>query len=291
MNFKSISRKFGMYLFYTLAAISSLALSFGIIAFLFNLDDKGLLQIILILLLITVIFWLITFGLSIIGEQDKALRKKQFINLIHKIPLIILSTFITGIYIMIMFFFLSFMTVSKYGGGGMAGDSDKVILMGVLVVMGVIIISLVMYKVMNTEKQDIALTIYNQFSILKWTSLIVLPFGVWASYYFYHTEGDVAWIAMGVWSLIFYGFYRLFNRIAEKVQNHIIDANLNRIIHEKRKKVLHQQKEGKTEITEVVTSVNISPSISDELQKLKNLLDTNVLTEEEFKVQKERLLK
>ena len=202
-----------------------------------------------------------------------------------------LSTFITGIYIMIIFFFLAFMTVSKYDGGGMAGDSDIAILLGIVIALGIIIISLVMYNVMKTDKQDISLTIYNQFSILKWTSLIVLPFGVWASYYFYNTEGTAAWIAMGIWALIFYGFYRIFNRIAEKVQNHITDANVNRIIHEKRKKVLQQKKEDKTVNNEVASSSNISTSLSDELQKLKNLLDANVLTEEEYKVQKERLLK
>lgn len=276
-----------MYFFYTLAALSSLALSFGIIAFLFNLDDKGLLQSVLILLLVTVSFWAITFGLSILGEQDKEVRKKEFINLIHKLPLILLSTFITGIYIMIMFFFLAFMTVSKYDGGGLAGDSDMAILLSVVIAMGVIIISLVMYKVMKTDKQDITLTIYNQFSILKWTSLIVLPFGIWASYYFYHTEGTAAWVAMGIWALIFYGFYRLFNRIAEKVQTHITDANVNRIIHEKKKKVINEQKE----VSVNTTNISTNNSLADELQKLKNLLDTNVLTEEEYKVQKERLLK
>ena len=288
MNIKSISRKVGMYFFYTLAAISSLGLSFGIIAFLFNLDDKELLQSVLILLLVTVSFWAITFGLSILGENDKTVRKKEFINLIHKIPLILLSTFITGIYVMIMFFFLAFMTVSKYDGGGMAGDADIAILSIVVLSIGVVIISVVMYKVMKTDRQDITLTIYNQFSTLKWASLIALPFGIWASYYFYHTEGTDAWIAMGIWGLIFYGFYRIFNRIAEKVQTHIFDANVNRIIHEKKKKIINEQQN-------VQEPINISPasnvSLADELQKLKNLLDTNVLTEEEYKTQKERLLK
>jgi hypothetical protein len=279
-----------MYFFYTLATLSSLGLSFGIIIFLFSFDNKKILQSVLILLLVTVSFWGITFGLSILGE-DKSIRKKEFINLIHKLPLILLSTFITGVYIMIMFFFLAFITVSKHDGGGLAGESDIAILLGVVISMGVVIISSVIYKVMKTDKQDITLTIYNQFSTLKWTSLIVLPFGIWASYYFYHTEGTAAWIAMGIWALIFYSFYKLFDRIAEKVQNHITDANVNRIIHEKKKKVLQQQKENKTEIIEVTLSSNVSPSLADELQKLKNLLDTNVLTLDEYNIQKERLLK
>ena len=286
MNFKLIARKSGMYFFYTLSAISSLGLSFGIIAFFFNLDDKSLLQSVLVLLLLTVTFWAITFGLSILGEKDKELRKKEFVNLIHKLPLIILSTFITGIYVMIMFFFLAFMTVSKYDGGGMAGDADFLTLSIVVVVIGVIIISLVMYKVMKTDKQDITLTIYNQFAILKWASLIVLPFGIWASYYFYHKAGGVAWFAMAIWGFIFYGFYRLFNRIAEKVQNDITDANVNRIIHEKKKKVVSELQE--TPMNVSTTSTN---SLADELQKLKNLLDSNALTEEEYETQKQRLLK
>ena len=93
---------------------------------------------------------------------------------------------------------------------------------------------------------------------------------------------------MGIWGLIFYGFYRLFNRISEKVQTHITDANVNRIIHEKKKKIINEQQN-------IQEPKNISPtpnvSLADELQKLKNLLDTNVLTEEEYKTQKERLLK
>ncbi len=280
-----------MYFFYTLSAISSLGLSFGIIVFLFNISNKELLYKLLFLLLLTVAFWAITFGLSILGKQDKAVRKKEFVNLIYKLPLILLSTVITGVYVFIIFFFLSFMTVSNYANGGLAGDADFEILLGVVVAMGVIIISLVMYKLMNTDRQDITLTIYNQFSILKWTSLIVLPFGVWASYYFYNSEGSAAWIAMGIWALIFYAFYRLFNRIAEKVQNHITDANLNRIIHEKKKKVLKDQEEDRINASEVEISSNKSTSVVDELLKLKNLLDSNALTEEEYKVQKQRLLK
>lgn len=288
MNIKSISRKVGMCFFYTLASISSIILSFFIIAFLFNFDNKELLQRILILLLSTVSFWAITFGLSILGNKDKTLRKKEFINLIHKLPLILISTFITGIYVMIMFFFLAFMTVSKYDGGGMAGDANIAILSIVVLAIGVVIISVVMYKVMKTDRQDITLTIYNQFSTLKWASLIVLPFGIWASYYFYHTEGIDAWIAMVIWGGIFYGFYHIFNRISEKVQNHITDANVNRIIHEKKKKIINEQQNVHVPINNYSTS---NVSLADELQKLKKLLDENVLTKEEYKIQKERLLK
>lgn len=288
MDIKNISQKVGIYFFHTLAAISTLALSFGIIAFLFNLDDKGVLQTVIILLFVTAALWAITFGFSIIGESDKTVRKQEFKNLIHKTPLILLSTFITGIYVMIMFFFLAFMTVSKYDGGGMAGDADIKILTIVVLLTGIAIVSVVMHKVMKTDRQDITLTIYNQFSTLKWASLIVLPFGIWASYYFYHGAGSGATVAMVIWSLIFYGFYRLFNRLSEKVQDHITDANLNRIIHEKKKKMINEQ-ENVQPSANSMTITNVV--VADELKKLKDLLDSNILTEEEYNIQKERLLK
>jgi hypothetical protein len=46
----------------------------------------------------------------------------------------------------------------------------------------------------------------------------------------------------------------------------------------------------KKENTELETSSPTNSSIADELRKLKGLLDDGVLTEEEFKIQKERLL-
>jgi len=288
MNFKSVSRKAGMYFFYTLSAVSSLIFAFGFILFIFNIDNKEILKNLLISLTATAAFWLITFGLSVLGEQDKTVRKKEFIKLLHKFPLILLSTFITGIYILIIYFFFLSITVTENGAGTEFSDT---VLMTIMVVVGIVIILLVMNKVMKTEKQDIPLTIYSQLSVLKWTSLVVLPFCIWSVFYFYHKGDAIDWVAMGIWFLILYGFYRLFNRIAEKVQNHIVDTNLNRIIHEKKKRILNEQSASKTEEKIDKASISDANSIADELQKLKNLLDANALTEEEYNTQKERLLK
>ena len=61
-----------------------------------------------------------------------------------------------------------------------------------------------------------------------------------------------------------------------KLQN-ILDSNSTQNIQKK-------------ESTKLETSSPTNSSIADELKKLKNLLDDGVLTEEEFKIQKERLL-
>lgn len=85
--------------------------------------------------------------------------------------------------------------------------------------------------------------------------------------------------------LIFYGFYRLFNRISEKIQDHITDANLNRIIHEKKKSIINQN-----EVSEGSYVEEAKKSVSDELLKLKELLDAKILTEDEFISQKKKIL-
>ncbi len=266
----------------------SLVVSFSLIGFILNPDDKDLLHAVLITLGISLALWVSVFGLiSIGGNKTKEERKTEFINLLQKIPLMLLSTAITSVYIFIIFFFFSFVTVSNYGGGGIAGDSNIEILSLCVCLLGFIIIGVVMNKVLNTDKQDFNLTIYNQFSVLKWASLIVLPFGIWASYYFYKDAGGYAWVAMVVWAIIFYMFYRVFSRISEKVQGHIQDASVNRILHEKKKKMVNDSKNHTPIQTQ---NVDNSLLVADELTKLKLLLDTGVITQEEFDKQKSKLI-
>ncbi len=284
MQFNNILRKIGIYFFYTFSVLSTLTLAFLIIAFLFYYNSKEMLYSVLICSLFTMIFWCITFILSTFNYKDSKKRKEKFLDLIHKLPLILLSVVITGVYLVLIFFLMAFLTTSSYSGGGMGADIDFSLLLIIVSLVGTLIITAVMYKVMKTDKQDITLTIYNQFSVLKWTSLIILPFGLWASYYFYHTSNKIgSWGAMIIWGLIFYGLYRLFNRISNKVQDNIIKSNYNRIIHEKKKKILNDT----TNKPENIQSSNFT----EDLIKLKELLDTGVLTEEEFNIQKQKLLK
>jgi len=235
-------------------------------------------------LLLTAIFWGSTFYLANLDKNKTKEQKIQELkDLLTKMPLILASSVITSFYVLIYFFFFGFLTVSKYGEGGWGGDAGQALIwVFLLIAMG--IFGTVMYRVFKTEKQDITLTLYNQFTVLKWSSLIALILGIWSTYYFYHNEGVGGWAAMFVWDFILYVVYKFFDRLSNKAQDSITDSNLNKIIHEKKKKISNKEP-----ITNMVNNNNIS--VADELKKFKDLLDQGVITQEEFDNQKQKLIK
>jgi hypothetical protein len=273
-------------LFITMALLSSFIsciFAISLLILIFNFDDKSSLYMFLGTLILTVLFWALTFYLiNLDKNKSKEQKLQELKDLIRKLPLILASSIITSFYVVIYFFFFSFLTVSRYGGGGWGADATQ-ILIWVFLIIAMTIFGIVMYRVFKTEKQDITLTLYNQFNVLKWSSLIALFFGIWSTYYFYHSEGTLGWIAMFVWNFILYTIYKFFDRLATKTQNSIIDSNLNRIIHEKKKKILSK--------AENQNSVNVyGISTADELRKLKILLQEGVITEEEFDKQKKKII-
>jgi hypothetical protein len=277
MNTKSFALKSIIIVLILLSSIFLLAASIALIGIVFNPGSKDKLYSFLGSLIICAIFLGITFYLA---KSDKKKNKAEKLieakEIFLKMPLILASCFITSIYVLLYFFLFAFITTSEYGKGGAGGDASSPLLLIVFITCGIFIFALVMYKVFKTEKQDITLTLFNQFSILKWTSLIILPFGLWASYFYYHNEGSGAWIAMIAWGIVFYLIYKLLSRLSEKVQNQIIDSNINRILHEKKKGLINNKPSG--------------DSVATELMRFKNLYDQGVLTQKEFEKQKMRLL-
>lgn len=287
MELKKILHKSIIVIMIVLSTVFSMVFAFSLFAFIFNFDDKGILQFFVIASVICTLLWTGTFLIASIDKgKSRNERFKEIKDIISKIPLILLSSVITTVYVLVYFFFFGFMTVSDYGEGGWGSDAGEALIY-VFSGIAILIISIVMYKVFKTDKQDISLTIYNQFSVLKWSSLIALPFGIWSTYYFYHEEGTVGWIAMIVWSLILYFVYAMMKRISNKVHDSITDANLNRIIHEKKKKMINQEPVRQ----ESIISESVSKDIIDELRKLHELVKDGILTNDEFEIQKQKLLK
>lgn len=287
MNAKNFALKSLFLVLVLISTVISLITSLALIAFVLNPGQKETLQLFLGSLILSALFWGSTFYISTLDkEKTKAEKWQEIKDIIIKMPLILASSAITSVYVLIYFFFFAFMTVSSYDKGGLGGDAGFPTLMIVFLFLGVGIFGVVMYNVFKTEKSDITLTLYNQFSVLKWSSLIALPFGLWASYYFYHTEGGAAWVAMFIWGLIFYGIYKVFSKLTDKVQEQITNANVNRIIHEKKKSILNKNQTPQF-ATQQTTNVS---SVADEIKKFKDLLDQGVITQEEFEKQKQKLI-
>lgn len=288
MKIKTLALKSLFLVMALFSIIFSLSTALTLIGFVLNPGSKETLQIFLEFLILTTIFWAITFFVSTLDkEKSKKERWSELKNLFVKLPLILASSAITSVYVLLYFFFFTFITVSSYGDGGIGADTTRGILLTVFGILGIVIFGLVMYKVFKTDKQDIFLTLYNQFSILKWSSLIVMPFGLWASFYFYSSQSSAgAWGAMIIWGLIFFGIYKLCSRLTEKVHDQITNANVNRILHEKKKSMVNKNATPQTKPIENVSSIGIA----DELKKFKELLDQGVITQEEFDTQKQRLI-
>jgi hypothetical protein len=284
MDGKQIAKKSILVVLILLSIIFSLATVFSFFAFIFNPSEKGLLQFFVISVILCSALWGLTFYLAKSEKtQTKDEQKKELKQIITKLPMIIVSMIVTSIYVFIYFMFFGFMTVSKYGSGGWGGDNSSLALGIVFFLIAVGIFGSVMFNLFKTDVQDLKMTLYNQFMILKWSSLIALPFGFWSTYYFYNTEGFAGYIAMFVWMIILYGVYKLFAKISNKVHESITDSNVARILHEKRKKA--ETKE--PDIQQIPTN-NIS--IADELKKFKDLLDQGVITQDEFDNQKKKLI-
>jgi len=285
MDTKNLAKKSLLVVLILLAIVFSLATAFSFFGFVFNPSEKGLLQFFVVSALGCATLW---GGVFYIAKSDKTQtkeeRRKELKDIIIKLPMIIVSMVVTSLYVFIYFMFFSSMTVSQYGKGGLGGDNSSLVLGIVFFLIAAAIFGAVMYNLFKTETQDLKMTLYNQFMILKWSSLIALPFACWASYYFYSSKGSSAtWIAMFIWMLIFYGAYKLFAKLSDKVHESITDSNVARILHEKRKKA-----ETKETVVQQ-TSVN-NMSIADELKKLNDLKEQGVLTEEEFNEQKRKLI-
>ena len=293
MQIKSIAIKGAFLMLALLSCLFSLACAGSLIVLIFNFDDKNILYSFLGTLVLTVFSWAFTF---FVANLDKNKTKKEKIEelktLFVKLPLILASSVITSFYVLIYFFFFAFITVSKYGDGGWGADVGTTLLLVVFTLIGISIFGIVMYKVFKTDKQDMTLTLYNQFTVLKWSSLIALFFGIWSTYYFYHDQGGGGYVAMFIWDLILYGIYKLFSRLSNRAQESITDSNVNRILHEKKKEVLKRKEDGeKTDNHQEQNTTTNTIGIADEIQKLKQLLDDKVITEIECETQKNKLLK
>lgn len=287
MKVKNFARKSLFLVLVLLSIVISLITSFVLIGFVLNPGSKEILQLFLGALLTCSMFWGLTFYTSTLDRaKTKKEKWQEAKDIVIKMPLILASSTMTSVYVFIYFFFFSFITVSDYGNGGLGADSSMPVLIIIFLFAAIGIFGVVMYKVFKTEKADITLTLYNQFSVLKWSSLIALPLGLWASYYFYHTEGGAAWIAMFIWGLIFYGFYKLFSKLSDKVHDQITNANANRIIHEKRKSMLSKGQNAPR------TNQHVNDfSVVNELRKFKELLNEGVITQEEYESQKQKLIR
>lgn len=281
MNVKSVALKSLFVVFALLSGFVSFIFVISLFVFIFNPSEKSYLYLFLGTLVLTVLFWGITFFIANIDKNKTKEQKIQELkDIATKMPLILASSLITSFYVLIYFFFFSFLTVSKYGKGGWGGEAGQYLIF-VFFLIAMSIFGIVMYRVFKTEKQNITLTLYNQFTVLKWSSLIALFFGIWSTFYFYHNKGAGGWFAMIIWDIVLYVVYKLFDKLSNKVQNNIIDNNLNRIIHEKKNKIINQN-------TYIASSSNIS--VADELKKFKELLDQGVITQEEFDNQKQKLI-
>ena len=282
IDYNTVGKRMLLILSVLVSSFSSYLFALSLLLFVFNMDDKKYLYIFLGLLLLTAVFWGLTFLVAGMDKnKTKAEKQKEFKNLVAKMPLILASTVITSFYVLIYFFFFSFLTVGKEGGyGSTAGQ----ILIWVFIAIALVIFSIVMYRVFKTDKQDITLTLYSQFNVLKWSSLIALILGVWATYYYFHDGNFVSWGSMFLWDLLLFGIYKFFDKLANKAQKTITDTSYNRIVHEQKKNILND------ELTPKNTSTPQVASVADEIIKLKKLMDDGVITAEEFDVQKKKLL-
>jgi len=232
-----------IYILILLSAILTTATCFikGIYFIIHPLNSNHLISS-LLLLVISTLLWFYIYYLKVRNtELTKLERQKALETMFRKLPLILLSITITGVFSALYFFFFAFLTVSSYGKGGMGAKVTMEILFTLTFIMVFIISYFVIKPVLETEESDTSLTVYNLFSKLKWTALIVLPFGIWASYYFYHDQGFSAFIAMIFWDLVFIGIYKGCSAIAKKVQAEITEASVNRILHEKKKKMIQNK--------------------------------------------------
>lgn len=283
METKAIVLKGAFLVMVLLSCFISFVFAISLFVFIFNLDNKFFLYLFFGTLLLTTIFWAVTFYLANLDKnKTKEERKEELKQIITKMPLILASSIITSFYVLIYFFFFGFLTVSKYGGGGWGGHAGQT-LIWVFLLIAIAIFGTVMYRVFKTEKHDITLTLYNQFTVLKWSSLIALIFGIWSTYYFYHNQGVGGWVAIFVWDFILYAVYKFFDRLSNKAQDSITDSNLNRILHEKKKSIINKN------INPLIPNTN-TVSIADELRKFKELLNEGVITQEEFDKQKSKLI-
>jgi len=175
-----------IYILTLLSAVLTTVTSFiKLIYFVIHPTNSNHLITSLILLLVATLLWFYIYYIKGRNtELSKIERQKALETMVRKLPLILLSIVVTGVFSVLYFFFFAFLTVSKYDGGGV-GATVSIEFLFVLTFLGVLVISYFVIKpILETEDSDISLTVYNLFTKLKWTALIILPFGIWSSYYF-----------------------------------------------------------------------------------------------------------
>lgn len=239
MSFLKILRGVLFTVLLFLSSVSFIVTVFSFTVFIFQMERKEVLYTFIFsgvstLILNFSMISLITFKKGL-NKQEKIEQLKQTMK---KLFFSLINLFISIIYSFIYFMLFAFITISEFDKGGMGADAGEGILLGFFISLTIVIYLISIVMLLKTHPHNITHSIYIEFLILKWSSLFIFIAGIWATWYFYHTEGFTGYLAMLIWDLIFYAFYKGLSELSRRVLRQIKNWDSHIIQHLKKKEML-----------------------------------------------------
>ncbi len=225
-----------------ISVIFSIIMFFSFFAFLFRPEQKIFLYLLLFLFIINLILYGLIVFLVFYGKnqnRDEKIRTLKDIG--KKMVFSLINLVATILYSFVYFMFFLIITVSSAGKGGLGGDASFAVWGIIFVSISIIIYAVSLLLILKTHPHNITHCIYIEFMVLKWSSLVIFVFGLWATWYFYHSTGWTGFIGMAVWDLIFFAFYKALSNLSKKVLRQIKNWDSHIIQHIQKTELLKKR--------------------------------------------------
>jgi len=144
-------------------------------------------------------------------------------NALKRVGFAIVNLLLTVLYFTLITFLLIFSTAPDYYGNKATYMADEPIIFPILIPLFFLTLGLTQYLTFKIKPEKMLDALYAEFVVLKWLTLGTAIFGCFGTWWFYHSAGVGAHIAMVIWWGIYGLVYLVISRIAGRITSLIAD--------------------------------------------------------------------
>lgn len=144
-------------------------------------------------------------------------------NTVKRIGFAIVNLLLTVLYFTVMTFLLIFSTMPDYYGDQTSYVTLEQAIFPILIPLFLLTLGLTQYLTFKIKPDKFLDALYAEFIVLKWLTLGTAIFGCFATWWFYHSSGVGAHIAMIIWWGVYGLVYLVISRISNRITNSIDD--------------------------------------------------------------------
>jgi len=147
---------------------------------------------------------------------------------IKRIGFAIVNLILTILYFVVITFLLMFSTMPDFYGTQNEYLIEESTIFPILLFLFFLTLGITQFLTFKIKPNKILDALYAEFVVLKWLTLATAIFGCFSTWWFYHSAGIGAHIAMVVWWAIFGFIYLIISRVTKRITSSI-DKKKNNI--------------------------------------------------------------